>query len=124
MASLGSRIRRTAPVVTCAITVWLVMAWVLDSAEPARSGPPPGARTSIEAPDVLAVIASDRPTTTIEPDQSGHLRVLPGLAETGSVTIARSILVVGGGGFPASLPAIAPRSFGLARRAPPAPSFG
>jgi hypothetical protein len=102
----------------CAGIAWLLIGWMIGPTDAGHPLVRDAAPASIEAADILAVVVSDRPTTSTRYGRSTHLRSLPGLVDTASGTALPGMSITDVG-FPPSLISVGPLSFGLARRGPP-----
>jgi hypothetical protein len=98
---------------------WLLVGLVTDPTDAGHRLFRDPAVASIETADMLALIVSDRPTTTTRHERGNHLRSLPAMVDADADT-ASPVVLTGDGGFPASPLTVGPLSFGLARRGPPA----
>ena len=121
MGTLDTRSRNTVSAIVGVVLVWAVASLTLPAAD-VRSFTvdPLGAR--IEPMTLLAVIASDRPTTSLDVRRSDHPEAIPANVSAEVGTRAALWWSIRDVRFPTSLMVTAPLATGLVRRGPPPPS--
>jgi hypothetical protein len=99
---------------------WFLVSWVGGPAQGDTWAIKHPRHPSIEPPEVLAAIVSDRPPSFTRHDRFGSLRVVPALVSELSSSSPLPRILIGDVDLPTTPFAIGPLAFGLARRGPPA----